>query len=78
MRSVTNPLPESAGYGVGGVYPAVGVDHVLGDVVGVDAVDGVTHVLRGGHHDREGQHAGGGQAVVQPGGWVYYTYVCMT
>ena len=38
MRSVTNPLPESAGYGVGGVYPAVGVQHILGDVLGVDAV----------------------------------------
>lgn len=38
----------------------------LRDVIGVDAVYGVTHVLRGGHHDREGQHAGGGQAVVHP------------
>ena len=38
MRSVTNPLPESAGYGVGGVYPAVGVQHILGDVLGVDTV----------------------------------------
>ena len=63
------------GDGVGGVYPAVGVDHVLGDVVGVDAVDGVTHVLRGGHHDGEGEHAGGGQPVVQPGGWVYFIYI---
>ena len=38
VRSVTNPLPESAGYGVGGVYPAVGVQHILGDVLGVDTV----------------------------------------
>ena len=74
-------FPECAGDGVGGVDPAVSVDHVLAmsrvmikgdvwahlrDVIGVDAVYGVTHVLRGGHHDREGQHAGGGQAVVHP------------
>ena len=38
MRSVTNPLPESAGYGVGGVYPAVGVQYILGNVLGVDTV----------------------------------------
>ena len=38
MRSVTNPLPESAGYGVGGVYPAVGVKHILRDVLGVNTV----------------------------------------
>ena len=38
----------------------------LRDVIGVDAVYGVTHVLRGRHHDGEGQHAGGGQAVMHP------------
>ena len=38
ISCVTNPLPESAGNGVGGVYPAVGVQHILGDVLGVDAV----------------------------------------
>ena len=76
-------FPECAGDCVGGVDPAVGVDHVLvmslvlilcglwarahlRDVIGVDAVYGVTHVLRGRHHDGEGQHAGGGQAVVHP------------
>ena len=32
----------------------------------MDAVYGVTHVLRGRHHDGEGQHAGGGQAVMHP------------
>ena len=74
-------FPERAGDSVGGVDPAVGVDDVLAmsrvmmsdvlmahlwDIVGVDAVYGVTHVLRGGHHDGEGQHAGRGQAVVHP------------
>ena len=33
-----NPLPECAGYRVGGVDPAVRVQHVLGDVFGVDTV----------------------------------------
>ena len=38
----------------------------LGDVIGVDAVYGVADVLRGGHDDGEGQHAGRGQAIVEP------------
>ena len=38
-------LPEGAGDGVRGVDPAVRVQHVLGDVLGVDTVDGVTHIL---------------------------------
>ena len=37
------------------MYPAVGVDHVLGDVVGVDAVDGVAHILARGNDHREGE-----------------------
>ena len=65
MRSVTNPFPESAGYGVGGVYPAVGVQHILGDVLGVNTIDGVTHILPRRHNQAEGQHKGHGDAVVQ-------------
>ena len=38
----------------------------LRDVLGVDAVDGVAHVLLGGDNQAEGKHAGGGDAVVQP------------
>ena len=34
----TNPLPECAGYRVGGVDPAVRVQHVLRDVFGVNTV----------------------------------------
>ena len=66
MRSVTNPLPESAGYGVGGVYPAVGVQHILGDVLGVDTVYGVPDVLPGGHDKREGEEEGDSRPVVEP------------
>ena len=66
MRSVTNPLPESAGYGVGGVYPAVGVQHILGDVLGVDTVYGVPDVLPGGHNKREGEEEGDSRPVVEP------------
>ena len=33
----------------------------LGDIVGVNTVDGVAYVLRGGDDDGEGQHAGGCQ-----------------
>ena len=38
----------------------------LGDVLCVDAVDGVAHILLGGDDQTEGEHAGGGDAVVQP------------
>ena len=40
-------LPERTGDGVCAVYPAVGVDHVLRYIIGVDTVYGVAHVLRG-------------------------------
>ena len=66
MRSVTNPLPESAGYGVGGVYPAVGVQHILGNVLGVDTVYGVPDVLPGGHDKREGEEKSDSSTVVEP------------
>jgi len=62
----TNPLPEGTGDGVGGVDPAVRVQHVLGNVLGVNAVDGVADVLLGRHDQGEGEHAGRGHAVVQP------------
>ena len=61
----TNPLPEGAGYCVGGVDPAVSVQHVLGDVLGVDTVDRVPDVLPGGDDQREGEEEGDGGGVVQ-------------
>ena len=61
-----DPLPEGAGNGVGWVDPAVGVQHVLGNVFGVDAVDGVANVLPRRHDQREGQQAHDGEGVVQP------------
>ena len=66
IRSVTNPLPESAGDGVGGVYPAVGVQHILGDVLGVNTIYGVPDILPGGHNKREGKEEGNSRAVVEP------------
>ena len=62
----TDPLPEGAGYCVGGVDPAVSVQHVLGDVFGVDTVDRVPDVLPGGDDQREGEEEGDGGAVVKP------------
>jgi len=46
--------------------PAICVEHILRDVLCVDAVDGVAHILLGGDDQAEGEHAGGGDAVVQP------------
>ena len=37
-------------------------------IFGVNAVDRVADVLLGGHDEREGEHAGGRHAVVQPTG----------
>ena len=41
--------------GVGGMDPAVGVEHVFGYFFGVHAHDGGTDVLAGGDDEREGQ-----------------------
>ena len=62
----TNPLPEGTGDGVGTVDPAVGVQHVLGDVLGVNAVYGIAHVLTSCHDQRERQQEGDGGGVVEP------------
>lgn len=35
--------------GVGGVNPAVGVEHILGDVLGVYAIDRIANVLPSGY-----------------------------
>lgn len=41
------------GHGERGVYPAERVEDVFGDLLRVDAVDGVPHVLPGGHDEAE-------------------------
>ena len=51
----TNPLPESTGDGVGGMDPAVCVQHILWDVFRVNTVYGVTNILASGCHYREGK-----------------------
>lgn len=58
-------LVEEAAQRVGGVDPAVGVQHVLGDVLGVDAVDGVADVLPRGHDQAERDQQDDGDGVVQ-------------
>ena len=56
MRHVhPEPLAEGRGDGVGGVYPAVGVDHVLWDLLGVDTVYGVPDILTRGDNEAERQ-----------------------
>jgi len=52
--------------GVGRVDPAVGVEDVLGDILGVDAVDGVADVLSRRHDETERQQNHHRDAVVQP------------
>jgi len=62
----TNPLPEGTGDRVRAVDPAVRVQHVLGDVLGVDTVYRIAHVLASGHDQGEGQQEGDGGGVVEP------------
>ena len=61
-----NPFPEGTGDRVRRVDPAVGVQHVFRDVLGVDAVDGVADILPGRHNQAEGQQTDDGEGVVEP------------
>ena len=61
----TNPLPEGTRYGIGGVDPAVSIENILWDILGVDAVYGVTNVMFGRHNQTEGKHEGGGDTVME-------------
>ena len=40
-----NPFPEGTGNGVRRVDPAVGVEHILRDVLCVNTVNGVANIL---------------------------------
>ena len=48
------------------VDPAVRIQYVLGDILGVDAVDRVAHVLSRRHNETEGEQDHHRDAVVQP------------
>ena len=61
-----DPLPVGRAEGVGGVDPAVGVEHVLGDVPGVHAHYGGAYVLSRGHYEGEGEERHDRDAVVEP------------
>jgi len=47
----------------------------LWNILGVDAVYGVADVLLGGDDEGEGEHAGGGHAVVEPEDPAVYVHV---
>lgn len=47
------------------VYPAIGVQHVLGQVLAVNAIDWIAHVLTSGDDQRERDQQDHGEAVVQ-------------
>ena len=49
-----HPFPMGGGEGVGGMDPAVGVEHIFGDLFGVDTHDGGADILPGGHNEGEG------------------------
>ena len=58
-------LPEGTGDGICGMDPTVGVEHLLRNVPGVNAVNGIAHVLLRRHDQREGKHARGRHRVVE-------------
>ena len=58
-------LPKGTRDSVGGVYPTIGIEDVLRNVFGMDAVDGVAHVLLGRHDEGEGEHDGRRHTVVE-------------
>ena len=62
----TNPLPEGTGDRVRAVDPAVRVQYVLGDVLGMNTVYRIAHVLSRGGYDGAGQEEGDGGGVVEP------------
>lgn len=58
-------LLVGGGNGVGAVYPAVGVEHVLGQILAVYAVDRIADVLAGRHYQRERDQQDYRKAVVE-------------
>ena len=58
-------FPERAGDGIGWVDPTERVKYVLRNVFGVDAVDGITHILFGRNYEGECEHASGRHTVVK-------------
>ena len=59
-------LEMSAVNGVRTVDPTVRIEYVLGDILGVDAVDRITDVLPRRHDETEGEQDHHRDAVVQP------------
>ena len=61
-----HPFPEGTGDCVSRVNPTVGVEDVLGNVFGMDAVNGVANILPSRDNQAECQQADNGESVVEP------------
>ena len=53
-------------YRVRRMDPTVEVEHVIRHIIGVDAVDGIAHILAGGDDHRKGEEDHRANAPVQP------------
>ena len=60
-----HPLPVGGGEGVGGVDPAVRVQHLFRDVLRVDAHDRGTDVLPRRHNEGKGEQDHDGRSVME-------------
>ena len=58
-------FPERTGNGIRRMDPTERVQYVLRNVFGMNAVDGITHILFGRNYEGECEHASGGHTVVK-------------
>lgn len=65
----TKLLPEETLERVCAVDPAVRVQYIFRNVFGVDAVNGVSHVLTRGDNQREGHEDHDSERVMEPENW---------
>ena len=60
------PLPEGTGDGVCGMDPTVCVEHILRDVLSVNTVDGISHILPRCDNQGKRQKAHHSEGVMEP------------
>lgn len=66
MRHIDpNPLPKGTGNRICGMDPAIRVQNVFWNVLGVDAIDRVAHILSGGDDQGKCQQTHDSECVVQ-------------
>ena len=58
-------FPERTGDGIRRMDPTERIEYVLWNVFGVDAVDGITHILFGRNYEGECEHAGRRHTIVK-------------